>query len=98
MLIDQPAIATAPTGIDQLWQSIMESRNPDGSVHIKAETFNLLNVMIGDLRKVQTRLDRMATQLDQMDELALKVDALSKNRLEPSHLPLSSSSWAEVTR
>lgn len=98
MLIDQQATDIAPMGIDQLWKTIMESRNPDGSVHIKAETFNLLNVMISDLRKVQTRLDKMATQLEQMDELAAKVDALSRNRPGPSLSPLSASSWADVTK
>lgn len=62
MLVDPPTGMVPPTGLNQLWKSIMDVRNPDGRVHIKAETFNLLHVMINDLQTVQTRLDSMAAQ------------------------------------
>lgn len=96
---NQQATPVEPMGIDHLWKSITASRNSDGSVHIAADTFNLLNVMICDLQKVQSRLDKMATQLSRMDDLALKVEELSRNRLDPSRsLPVSPHSWDEVTK
>lgn len=86
-----------PTGIDQLWDSVARARNPDGSVLISAETFGLLHVMIKDLRKVQTQLDGMANQLDRIDELARKVEALSTTR--PTHeLPKNPMTWANAAR
>lgn len=86
-----------PTGIDQLWDSITRSRNPDGSVLISAETFGILHVMIRDLRKVQTRLDVMAIQLERMDDLTRKVEELRTSR-STHELPKKPITWANVAR
>lgn len=69
-----------PNGIDQLWDSIPKSRNPDGSVLILSKTFGILHVMIKDLRKVQTQLNVMAIQMEHMDDISRKVEELSTSR------------------
>lgn len=92
-----PSPPPPPTGIDQLWDTITRSRNPDGSVLISAETFGILHVMIKDLQTVQTRLDAMAVQLERMDNLTRKVEELSTSRTT-HNLPKKPVSWARVAR
>lgn len=53
--------------------------------------------MIKDLRKVQTRLDVMAIQLERMDDLTRKVDELSTSKTTHD-LPKKPMSWATAAR
>lgn len=52
----------------------------------RAKTFELLQIMIQDVKKLQIRLDSMATQLEKMDDLAQKVEAPSNAQpIQPSY-------------